>query len=85
MNLGRPLDKDELAAVIDDGKNLDINISKISGCPYTSMDECEQNCMKYSGCWTIAYANDILVTYTDEEWHARNLNITELLASTIDA
>lgn len=68
MNLGRPLEKDELAAIIDNGKTLDIDISKISGCPYKSMDECEKYCNKYSGCWTIAYANDILVTYTGEDY-----------------
>lgn len=66
MNLGK-LEQEELDAIIDDGTNLDIDISKISSCPYHSMDECEKNCIKYSGCSTIAYANDILVTYTGEE------------------
>lgn len=50
MNLGRPLEKNELTAIIDNGKTLDIDISKISGCPYKSMDECEKYCNKYSGC-----------------------------------
>ena len=67
MNLGKQLTKEELAAVIDNDKTLDIDISKISNCPYKSMDECEQHCIKYSGCWTIAYANDILVIYTGED------------------
>lgn len=66
MNLGK-LEQEELDAIIDDGTNLDIDISKISSCPYHSMDECEKNCAKYSGCYTIAYANDILVTYTGED------------------
>lgn len=66
MNLGK-LEQEELDAIIDDGTNLDIDISKISSCPYHSMDECEKNCAKYSGCSTIAYANDILVTYTGED------------------
>lgn len=66
MNLGK-LEQEELDAIIDDGTNLDIDISKISSCPYHSMDECEKNCAKYSGCSTIAYANDILVTYTSED------------------
>lgn len=66
MNLGK-LEAEELDAVMDDGTNLDIDISKISSCPYHSMDECEKKCAKYSGCHTIAYANDILVTYTGEE------------------
>ena len=66
MNLGK-LEQEELDAIIDDGTNLDIDISKISSCPYHSMDECEKKCAKYSGCHTIAYANDILVTYTGEE------------------
>lgn len=66
MNLGK-LEQEELDAIIDDGTNLDIDISKISSCPYHSMDECEKNCAKYSGCSTIAYANDILVTYTCED------------------
>ena len=66
MNLGK-LEQEELDAIIDDGTNLDIDISKISSCPYHSMDECEKNCAKYSGCSTIAYANNILVTYTCED------------------
>lgn len=66
MNLGK-LEQEELDAIIDDGTNLDIDISKISSCPYHSMNECEKNCAKYSGCSTIAYANDILVTYTGED------------------
>lgn len=66
MNLGK-LEAEELDAVMDDGTNLDIDISKISSCPYHSMDECEKKCAKYSGCHTIAYANDILVTYAGEE------------------
>ena len=66
MNLEK-LQPEELDAIIDDGTNLDIDISKISSCPYHSMDECEKNCAKYSGCYTIAYANDILVTYTGED------------------
>lgn len=66
MNLGK-LEAEECNAVMDDGTNLDIDISKISSCPYHSMDECEKKCAKYSGCHTIAYANDILVTYAGEE------------------
>lgn len=66
MNLGK-LEAEELDAVMDDGTNLDIDISKISSCPYHSIDECEKKCAKYSGCHTIAYANDILVTYTGED------------------
>lgn len=74
MNL-RKLEPEELEAITGDdldistgrGTNLDIDISKISSCPYHSMDECEKNCAKYSGCSTIAYANDILVTYTGED------------------
>ena len=66
MNLGK-LEAEELDAVMNDGTNLDIDISKISSCPYHSMDECEKKCAKYSGCHTIAYANDILVTYAGEE------------------
>lgn len=66
MNLGK-LEAEELDAVMDDGTNLDIDISKISSCPYHSMNECEKKCAKYSGCHTIAYANDVLVTYTGEE------------------
>lgn len=66
MNLGK-LEQEEIDAITGDGTNLDIDISKISSCPYHSMDECEKNCAKYSGCYTIAYANDILVTYTGEE------------------
>lgn len=66
MNLGK-LEAEELDAVMDDGTNLDIDISKISSCPYHSMDECEKKCAKYSGCHTIAYTNDILVTYTGED------------------
>ena len=41
MNLGK-LEAEELDAVMDDGTNLDIDISKISSCPYHSMDECEK-------------------------------------------
>ncbi len=67
MNLHRPLEKEELDAVINKDGVLDIDISKISGCPCKSIDECEKRCWKYSGCWTIAYANDILVTYEDED------------------
>lgn len=74
MNLGK-LEPEELDAIIGDdldiatgrGVNLDIDISKISSCLYHSMDECEKNCIIYSGCSTIAYANDILVTYTGED------------------
>ena len=74
MNLGKLETKDLDAITGDDldisigkGTNLDIDISKISSCPYHSMDECEKNCIKYSVCSTIAYANDILVTYTGED------------------
>ena len=74
MNLGK-LEPEELGSITGNdldistgrGTNLDIDISKISSCPYHSMDECEKNCAKYSGCSTIAYANDILVTYTGED------------------
>ena len=71
MNLGK-LEPEELNAITGNdldiakgrGVNLDIDISKISSCHYHSIGECEEKCIKYSGCYTIAYANDILVTYT---------------------
>lgn len=67
MNLHRPLEKEELDAIIDKDGVLDIDISKISGCACKSINECERRCRKYSGCWTVAYANDILVTYENED------------------
>lgn len=66
MNLGK-LEPEELDAITGEGMNLDIDIAKISSCPYHSIRECEENCIKYSGCHTIAYAGDILVTYTGED------------------
>ena len=64
MNL-RKLSKNEFDAVIRKQNKLDIDISKISSCQCKSMDECEKHCGKYYGCSTIAYANDILITYDE--------------------
>ncbi len=38
----------------------DLNISMISNCRCTSMDECEIECARYYTCNTIALANDLL-------------------------
>lgn len=55
--------QDELfTGVLSDGRNFDV--STISGCQGT-MDDCERNCRKYYGCYTIALANDILVKYEE--------------------
>ena len=43
----------------------DVDISKISSCPYHSMDDCEQKCEKYYRCYTIAMANDMLVAFEE--------------------
>lgn len=60
------LTKQEKAAVKCTNGKLDIDISKISTCTKTSMDDCEANCGRYSSCSTIAYANDILANYEKE-------------------
>lgn len=57
--------KAEYDAIRNDG--ADIDISKISSCFSTSMEECEMNCPKYHGCQTIAMANDILAAYENGE------------------
>lgn len=59
----KPLTEQEQDAVISKDGNLDIDISKISSCSRTSMDDCKENCPRYYSCNTIAYANDILVKY----------------------
>lgn len=57
--------KAEYDAIRNDG--ADIDISKISSCFSTSVEECETNCPNYYGCQTIAMANDILATYENGE------------------
>ena len=48
-------------AVIKNG--TDVDISRISLCPYHSMDECEKHCGIYTICKTIMYANELLILY----------------------
>lgn len=60
--------RQEYEAIINNGN--DINMSKISGCSSTSMDQCEQ-CRKYYDCHTIAIANDILAAYENDELKIR--------------
>lgn len=38
---------------------LDVDIAKLSNCPYHSMDECQEKCEKYYRCYTISLANDL--------------------------
>ena len=57
--------KAEYDAIRNDG--ADIDISKISSCFSTSVEECETNCPNYYGCQTIAMANDILAAYENGE------------------
>ena len=57
--------KAEYDAIRDNG--ADIDISKISSCFSTSMEDCEMNCLKYHDCQTIAMANDILTAYENRE------------------
>ena len=57
--------KAEYDAIRNDG--ADIDISKISSCFSTSVEECETNCPNYHGCQTIAMANDILAAYENGE------------------
>lgn len=42
---------------------FDVDIAKISSCPYHSMEECQEKCEKYYRCYTISLANDLLVEY----------------------
>lgn len=62
------MNKEEREAIIDNGNTLDIDISKISTCPYKSMDMCEKLCQRYHSCQTIAYANDLLVEYENSKY-----------------
>ena len=57
--------KAEYDAIRNDG--ADIDISKISSCFSTSVEECETNCPNYYGCQTIAMANNILAAYENGE------------------
>lgn len=59
--------KAEREAIIDNGNTINIDISKISSCPCTSMDTCEKICSRYYSCQTIAYANDLLVEYEESK------------------
>lgn len=56
----------EREAIIDEDNSIDVDISKISSCPYHSMDDCEKYCDKYYRCDTIAYANDLLIEYENK-------------------
>lgn len=46
---------------------MDVDISQISSCSYHSMKECEKKCGKYSRCYTIAIANDMLTEHEEKE------------------
>ena len=47
--------------MVDSKKSeMDVDISQISS---HSMEECEKKCGKYSRCYTIAIANDMLTEY----------------------
>lgn len=53
---------------------LDVDIAKLSNCPYHSMDECQEKCEKYYRCYTISLANDLLVEYELELSDTRTKN-----------
>ena len=48
-------------AVIDNGTNIDMGM--ICKCTDGTMNDCENNCLKYHDCCNIALANDILSNY----------------------
>lgn len=54
--------------MVDSKKSeMDVDVSQISSCSYHSMEECEKKCGKYSRCYTIAIANDVLTEYKEKE------------------
>lgn len=58
------LTTEEMDSLLFVNGDIDINISKISGCSHApSTKWCEQNCPKYYDCHTIALANDMLVAH----------------------
>ena len=53
--------------MVDSKKSeMDVDISQISSCSY-HLEECEKKCSKYSRCYTIAIANDMLTEYKEKE------------------
>lgn len=56
--------KKEFEAVLNDGKDLDV--SKISGCPFQSLNDCAAYCGRYCSCDTVAMAEDILKEYEQQ-------------------
>lgn len=51
--------------MVDSKKSeMDVDISQISS---HSMEKCEKKCGKYSRCYTIAIANDMLTEYKEKE------------------
>lgn len=59
-------DSPQFKDVIDYGKN--IKMKNIAGCiedENWTLDDCEKNCPRYYGCYSVALANDILKEYED--------------------
>ena len=42
---------------------IDVDVSRISLCPYHSMDECERYCGVYTSCKIIMNANELLILH----------------------
>lgn len=53
-------------AVLNDGLDVDVDMSKICGCTNKTMNWCEENCKKYYSCDNIAIANDLLKEYEEK-------------------
>lgn len=50
--------------IIDNGTN--IKMKNLGGCIEDiswTLNDCEEKCLKYYGCYTVALANDILMNY----------------------
>lgn len=64
----------EKRAICTQNGKTDVDISMISSCTNHSINECENNCARYSSCQTIAYANGIIKTYELEHSFGSILN-----------
>lgn len=50
--------------VIDNGKDVCFHCAMLRG--FTTLTACEQMCIRYSGCYNVAVANDVLVKHENE-------------------
>ena len=54
----------EFENILDNGRN--IKMKNIAGCVANedwTLDDCEKNCLKYYGCYSVSLAHDILKEY----------------------